>query len=203
MWNILFSGGISLLILTFHSILLQREQIVDNYNVCVCHLYVWIMVHQVREDIMSKKRKEEAETELVFLGENALDGHTSWWSRRSNQHRLKISILSTKTYWLFQLKPKQFVLANDVQINQNWPIKPTSLHRVKEISHFTNIIEQFFILNATFPYFTILYRRFYLFHWTKTCCLLLLFGILIFPSSVINRILKNVKIQKIICISMV
>ena len=39
---------------------------------CVFVICMWIMVHQVREDIVSKKRKEEAETELVSLGESAL-----------------------------------------------------------------------------------------------------------------------------------
>ena len=70
-----FSGGVSLLILTFHNILLQREQIFENIFLlimCVFVICIWIMVHQVREDIVSKKRKEEAETELVSLGESAL-----------------------------------------------------------------------------------------------------------------------------------
>ena len=39
---------------------------------CVFVICMWIMVHKVREDIMSKKRKEEAETELVSLGESVL-----------------------------------------------------------------------------------------------------------------------------------
>ena len=34
---------------------------------------MWITVYQVREDIVSKKRKEEAETELVSIGETAPD----------------------------------------------------------------------------------------------------------------------------------
>ena len=40
---------------------------------CVFVICMWIMVHQVREDIVSKKEEEEAETELVSIGESAQD----------------------------------------------------------------------------------------------------------------------------------
>ena len=40
---------------------------------CVFVICMWICVNQVRGDIVSKKRKDEAETELVSMGESALD----------------------------------------------------------------------------------------------------------------------------------
>ena len=71
-----FLGGVSLLIITFHNILLQRQQIFENIFLlimCVFVICMWITVYQVREDIVSKKRKEEAETELVSIGESVQD----------------------------------------------------------------------------------------------------------------------------------
>ena len=72
------AGGVCLLIITFHSIVMNSRQMFEFIillAMCVFIICMWVMVKQVRKDILDKtlRRVDDAERELFEDGETSQD----------------------------------------------------------------------------------------------------------------------------------